>query len=299
MFKKNLNRCEFAWVTKTVTKTTIKMVAGTAMAATLLSSKSEASPQCAVLFDTISISIEKPNFRAAIYKTEAARETETRLSVDSATRQERQEGFVKVRGGRDLYVDFLKPAPGKPIIVLSNGLTYRTAIWDSFVKQLKGHGIGILRYDPVGMGETMKRYGPPQEGVQLSEQARDLNSLLISLDIKNPIHLVGLSYGGAVSTVFAAMYPNRIASLILMAPFTAALESQDKQIRTQIALNRAMFPFNPATNDELYDYFLRQIVFTTYGLSEPIVYEHPYKLESVFRMVQGGRKFVAEDYVDQ
>lgn len=221
------------------------------------------------------------------------------VSKDTLTKQERLQAFVKIRGQRELFVDYLKPSAGKPVVVLLNGLTYRTGVWDSFVKELKGEGLGILRYDPMGHGKTMAKAGRPSESIEADEQVKDLNSLLSTLGIRKPVHLVGLSYGGAIGTMFTLAHPAKVASLILMAPFTKPLDSQDQQIRLHIAQTRAMYPLNPASDDELYDFFLKQIVYATYPMVEPIVLEHPWKLESTFRLVQGVRKFKAEDVVDQ
>jgi pimeloyl-ACP methyl ester carboxylesterase len=221
------------------------------------------------------------------------------ISRDPVTKQERLQSFVKIRSQRELFVDYLKPQAGKPIVVLLNGLTYRTGIWDKFVEELKGNGIGILRYDPMGQGKTLAKYGKPDAAIDADEQVNDLNSLLGSLGIRRPIHLVGLSYGGAIGTKFAIAFPKMVASLILMAPFTKPLESQDQQIRLQIAQTRALYPFNPASDDELYDFFLKQTVYSNYPMAEPIVLEHPWKLEATFRLVQGIRKFNAEYVVNQ
>lgn len=224
---------------------------------------------------------------------------QAQTTTDSVTKQERLQAFVKIRSDRELFVDYIKPAAGKPVIVLLNGLTYRTGIWDAFVNELKGDGLGILRYDPMGHGKTMVKYGYPSEAIQADDQVKDLHSLLSALSIKKPVHLLGLSYGGAIGTMYAVKYPKKVASLILMAPFTKPLDSQDQQIRLHIAQTRFMFPFNNATDDELYDYFLKQIIYATYALAEPIVLEHPYKMESTFRLVQGVRKFKASDVVNQ
>lgn len=230
-----------------------------------------------------------------IFETEFQAQT----STDSSTKQERLQAFIKINGDRELFVDYIKPSAGKPVIVLLNGLTYRTGIWDAFVNELKGDGLGILRYDPMGHGKTMVKHGYPSEVIEADDQVKDLGALLSALSIKNPVHLLGLSYGGAIGTMFTVKYPKKVASLILMAPFTKPLDSQDQQIRLHIAQTRVMFPFNPASDDELYDFFLKQIIYATYPMVEPIVLEHPYKLESTFRLVQGVRKFKASDVVDQ
>lgn len=208
-------------------------------------------------------------------------------------------GFVKVSAERSLYVDYIKPAPGKPIAVLLNGLTYRTGSWDLFVDQLKGQGLGILRYDMFGQGKTLMKYAPIQDAISLESQVEDLGALLDALKINQPVHLIALSYGAAVGIPFTIAAPERVASLVLMAPFVAPLESQDQWIKLQIEQTRIMFPNNPASYDELYDYFLKVIIYQTYPLAEPIVLENPYKLEAVYRLVQGARKFIAAEYVDQ
>jgi pimeloyl-ACP methyl ester carboxylesterase len=220
------------------------------------------------------------------------------VTIDKATGQTRLQSFVKIREGRELFIDYLKPAPGKPIAVIINGLTYRTGNWDAFVNELKGEGIGILRYDMRGQGKTMAKEGYPDKAIQHAEQARDLNSLLRVLDIRAPVHLITLSYGSAIGAQFASFYPKKVASLVLMAPFTKPLDTQDLMIRFQIAQTRILAPWNRTPDDVLYDAFLKQTVYTTYPLSEPVVLEHPFKLESTFRMVQGVRKLHLSTLVD-
>lgn len=206
-------------------------------------------------------------------------------------------GFVKIREGRELYVDYIRPAAGRPTIVIINGLTYSTSSWDSFTYALYGDGLGILRYDPMGQGRTLLKYAPATAAFDYKEQVDDLRLLLDKLKITAPAHFVGLSYGGALGMYFSTLYPERVASLILMAPFVAPIEGQDQWIKMQVSQTRVMNPLNPATDDELYDYFLKLIVYSTYPYAEPIVLENPYKLEATFRLVQGVRKFLAKDVV--
>ena len=209
--------------------------------------------------------------------------------------QERIKGFVKLANGRELYVNYLKPAPGKPIAVLWNGLTYDESTWESFSHELKGDGLGILRFDPVGMGRTLLKYGAPFQAIDYRDQVADLNLLLDALGIQQRVHIIGLSYGGALALQFGHSHPERVASLVVMAPFVAPLEAQDNLIKWQILQTRLQFPWNPASDDQLYDYFLRIQIMTTYPAAEPVILENPYKLEATFRMVQGIRKFLAKD----
>jgi pimeloyl-ACP methyl ester carboxylesterase len=217
-----------------------------------------------------------------------------RESVDAKTKQSRFEGWVELRPQHSVFVDYLRPARGQQVAILLNGLTYRTGVWQSYVDELKGQGLGILRYDPKGHGKTMVRDGYPTAAIDYVEQVRDLKLLMDHLGIRSA-HLVTLSYGSAFGAAFATQYPRRVSSLILMAPYIAPLEDQDMMIKAQIAQTRLAFPLNPASDDELYDFFLRQTVYSTYPMAEPIVLEHPFKLESTFRLVQGVRRLKVLD----
>ncbi len=209
-------------------------------------------------------------------------------SLASAKAPERMEKFVKISKTRELYVDWIKAEQGKPTIVLLNGLTYSTFTWDRFAQSLANKGYGILRYDMFGMGKTLLKYAPITDRIELGEQTGDLKALLGKLGLTK-VNIAGLSYGGGIAIAFTYAYPEMVNKLILMAPFTEPVEGQDKWIKQQILLTRVMQPWNPATDVELYDFFLHQIVYATYPSVEPVVLENPYKLEAVYRLVQGVR----------
>lgn len=255
----------------------------------LSADKAQAAPVCENLF-------VPSNSRLAETKDTAPR-LNLPYRTDASTRQNRAQTLVPIRENRQLFIDFLEPAPGKPIIILVNGLTYRTAFWDTFVNQLKGDGLGILRYDPRGMGKTMENEGPLKAPVTVSEQVKDLASLLNTLGIREQVHLLGLSYGGAIVTEFAATYPKRVASVMPTAAYTEPLRQQADQIRLQITYTRMLQPWNKATDRELYSFFLRQTVYATYPATEPVVLEHPYKLESVFQLADGATEYRSSAFV--
>lgn len=204
--------------------------------------------------------------------------------------------FVSVNGEK-VFVRHKKAAKGAPTLVLLNGLTYSTSQWGAFATAIERlePNFGILRYDMRGMGKTLLEANlPVNYSISLDSQVEQLKELLPQLGLKK-VDLVGLSYGGGVAIAFANAYPNLVRRIFLMAPFTEALEDQDKIIRAQVSSTRLSFPFNPATDDELYDYFLRQFIYTTYPANEPVVLENPFKLEAIFRMVQGIRLFKANE----
>ncbi len=200
-------------------------------------------------------------------------------------------GFVAINTKKQLYVEYLAPAANRPTVVLLNGLTYTTRQWDAMTVFLKSAGLGVVRYDMSGMGKTLIKYGPQYSPYLFSDQVLELNKLLAVMQVPKPYNLVGLSYGGGIAAAYAIQFPADIKNAILMAPYTAPIAAQDKWIKDQIVYTRLAFPFNTYADDELYDYFLKEICYTTYPIVEPIVLEHPYKLEATFRLTQGIRKF--------
>lgn len=206
-------------------------------------------------------------------------------------------GFVPIQEDLSLYVDYKQAKKGHPTIVLLNGMTYSTREWQAFVEAFAAidPNVGILRYDMRAMGETLFRYGPLRGRVELEDQADDLPVLIDQLEIEGPVDLVGLSYGSAVAMDSAVHHRDHYRNIILMAPFLSRLKDQDTLIWTQINMTRLMQPWNPYSDDELYDYFLRVLVYSTYPLAEPVLMTHPYNTEAAFRKVQGARKWEAKN----
>jgi pimeloyl-ACP methyl ester carboxylesterase len=201
------------------------------------------------------------------------------------------EKFVRIAKGRSLFIHWDKAEEGKPTAVLLNGLTYSTEDWDRFAEALREKGYGVFRYDPYGMGETLEKSGAVEDVIRIEDQARDLDLVTKAVGLTGRLHLVGLSYGGGLAIAFARDYAERIESAVLMAPFTKPLAQQDSWIRSQILWTRLTFPLNPATDEELYAFFLRQNVYYVYPYSEPSMLRSPLKPEAVFQMTQGIRQY--------
>lgn len=199
-------------------------------------------------------------------------------------------GLVEVNK-KKLYVEYIKPVGNNPTVVLVNGLTYSTRNWMRATQYLVSHGLGVVSYDMAGMGLTLLSNVLPTQPILYTEQAADLRALLKGLKIKAPYNLVGLSYGGGIIAAFANRYPQDAGNLIMINPYTEFLETQKNWIKDQISNTRFMFPKNKATDEELTDYFIRQLVYTTYPSAELSSIENPYKLEGITRMVQGIRMY--------
>ncbi len=80
-----------------------------------------------------------------------------------------------------------------------------------------------MRYDTYGRGYSDRLTGDYPEKVY----DQQLMDLLDALKIKKPIHLMGLSFGGPVTSYFTAQHPERVKSLTLVDP-AIGLFSPDK-----------------------------------------------------------------------
>jgi pimeloyl-ACP methyl ester carboxylesterase len=211
-----------------------------------------------------------------------------------------QTGFVQIRPDRVLNVDYYPAAPGQPTLVLLNGLTYDLTNFDPMMPHLLGNGYGILRYDPFGMGQTLVHYGAVTQPIPIESQVEDLHELLTVLNL-NQVYLSGLSYGGGLALKFAATWPANVKEMILMSSFVSPRDNvpnpQDEIVQAEIKAARLANPLNPMTDDQLYDFYFRQLVYETYPTAEPEVLENPYKLEATFRLADGIRKFITDDFI--
>ena len=96
------------------------------------------------------------------------------------------------------------------------------------------HGLGIV--DHSGLSFTLgmplapdadailyalRGHGHSQvmpSGYRVVDHTADLLALLDALDVDEPVHLVGCSYGGVVAIATAARHPQRVASVFLIDP---------------------------------------------------------------------------------
>jgi pimeloyl-ACP methyl ester carboxylesterase len=222
------------------------------------------------------------------------------FSITAHAVEDEREHFVDIGNNERLFVHYKPAKNGARTVVFLHGLTYTLKPWTAFANKLEdlNGDLGILRYDMKGMGRTLlDGHLPVNYEIPYQDQVRQLHALLQTLKIEKP-DILGLSYGGAIALSFAVTYPGEYRNIIMMAPFTEPLAAQDKFIRAQITATRLAFPFNPSTDDELYDFFQRQLIYTTFPAAEPDTLANPYILESVFRMSKGLRYFYADKMVD-
>lgn len=116
---------------------------------------------------------------------------------------------------------------GRPLLLL-HSYWGSHILFDRMAKVLSAK-MKVIRIDLPGHGNS----GNPPEGYSFDKFALVLNELLISLNIEGKISIVGHSMGGYLAMAFAAKYPQRTASLVLMHSPAKAADNQSIKLRNR------------------------------------------------------------------
>ncbi|WP_263409297.1 alpha/beta fold hydrolase [Terriglobus tenax] len=113
----------------------------------------------------------------------------------------------------------LEAGTGTPVVLL-HGLLGAAEVWRWNIPVLaRTHR--VLAIDQV----LCEQHGwIPEQPAEMAATAERLLALLEKRGVERT-HLIGHSYGGSLAMVFAARYPERVASLVLIAPPTLASRS--------------------------------------------------------------------------
>lgn len=127
-------------------------------------------------------------------------------------RKETSGQFIQLSKGTIHYE--LSGPENAQTVVLIHGFTTPYFVWDKNVEELTNAGFRVLRYDHYGRGFS------DRPDVKYDRDLYDhlLIELLQKLNIQTPVHIVGLSMGGAISVIFADRHPEKVSSLSLIAP---------------------------------------------------------------------------------
>ncbi|HEX6462579.1 MAG TPA: alpha/beta fold hydrolase [Candidatus Saccharimonadales bacterium] len=134
-------------------------------------------------------------------------ETET---ISDASREATNDAFVQLTNGWTHY-ELSGPAEGI-LVVLVPGMTLQQYVWDYNVAALTKAGYRVLRYDLIGRGLSDK----PNIVYNTEVFKSQLTELINKLGVTQPVHIVGLAFGGLVAAQFAETFPERVRSLTLM-----------------------------------------------------------------------------------
>ena len=128
--------------------------------------------------------------------------------------------YVKLSRGWTNYE--LSGSPGAShTVVLIHGGTIPLCIWEPQMDALRGAGFRVLRYDQYGKGFSER----PEAVYSRDFYVNQLKELLDTLKIIEPVDIVGPSFGGAIGVTFAARFPQRVSSLLLVSPALNVIKS--------------------------------------------------------------------------
>lgn len=101
----------------------------------------------------------------------------------------------------------------RPTVVLIHGFAANKENWVRFARYLTD-ACHVVAIDLPGHGKSAKDNGMHY---RIDDQVRYLHEILMHLGLDR-CHLAGNSMGGAIACVYAASYPDRVESLLLLAP---------------------------------------------------------------------------------
>ncbi|MGE0871085.1 MAG: alpha/beta fold hydrolase [Kofleriaceae bacterium] len=140
--------------------------------------------------------------------------------------------FVRAANGVEYSFDLMlgtNPDTTVPIIYLS-GIAARQggSAEDPFLDRLQQAGRTVIKLMLPGQGETLARDIESTGGTSIDaggddwilpdEQAQSIIDTLDAFGFQEPVHIAGVSYGGAISAATKNRFPNRIDKVLLMSP---------------------------------------------------------------------------------
>lgn len=134
------------------------------------------------------------------------------MRLDKSARQGAPGKFAALSDGQCHYQ--LSGPVGGPVVVLVHGFSVPSFIWDQTYQPLTEAGFQTLRFDLFGRGFSDR----PSAAHNHALFVRQLKELLLEVGIHEPVSLVGLSMGGAVSVAFALSCPESVEKLALISP---------------------------------------------------------------------------------
>src|ERR1044071_4453131 len=122
--------------------------------------------------------------------------------------------FTRVNGVRVHYQE--AGDENAPPIILIHGFISSSLIWSHVLQPLAAAGFRAIAPDLPGYGYSDKT---ADAQYTIDEQARAVIGLMDRLGIDKAV-IAGASYGGAVASIMALDYPERVEKLILVGPVT-------------------------------------------------------------------------------
>ncbi len=147
-------------------------------------------------------------------------------------------------GDRSLWLECI--GEGAPTVILESGLGGDHRTWEKIQPQLAAAS-RVCTYDRAGIAESDDAGGTRTT----ADAVDDLAALLDAAAIDPPYVLVGFSFGGAITQLFASSYPDAVAGLVLVeSNHPLEVEQFEAQLTPeQIEADRAFALDNPEGMD--------------------------------------------------
>ncbi len=112
-------------------------------------------------------------------------------------------------GGRSIWFKCI--GTGSPTVILEAGMGGDLRTWEQ-VQPVIGASTRTCAYDRAGVGQSESAAQPrtAQDAVD------DLHDALAAAEIEAPYVMVGFSFGGLVTQLYAATYPDEMAGIVLV-----------------------------------------------------------------------------------
>ena len=149
-------------------------------------------------------------------------------------------------GGRSVFLEC--QGSGSPTVVLEAGLTGDTRTWEQVVPAIASE-TRVCAYDRANVGQS----DPAPTPRSAQDMVEDLDAVLSAAGEDSPYVLVGFSFGGLVSQLYAASHPDDVAGLVLV----EATHPDENDVfwshlrPAQVAEDRAFMEENPEGVDLL------------------------------------------------
>jgi pimeloyl-ACP methyl ester carboxylesterase len=121
-----------------------------------------------------------------------------------------KEMFVQISDCK-IYAKLVGENKGKPTIVMDAGYGDTSNAWDSVISDISMLS-DVLIYDRAGLGKSESSSNSRTS----REMVRELHELLNQANIKPPYILVGHSFGGVNTRLYATEYQNEVCGLVLV-----------------------------------------------------------------------------------
>ncbi|MGN2246805.1 alpha/beta fold hydrolase [Frateuria sp. GZRR35] len=116
--------------------------------------------------------------------------------------------------GRDMpLAGYVAGSEGSPALLLIHGFTGSKQVWSRVARGMRSR-YRVVAPDLPGHGDSADA---PASACRAEDHAERLVSMLDRMDIRRT-HIVGSSFGGFIAARIAALYPSRVASLVLFSP---------------------------------------------------------------------------------